>query len=244
MVLADRVAIVTGGATGIGRAIATALVAEGATVILASRDAARGELVARDLGCAFVETDLTSLADIARLVDGVVEQFGRIDVLVNNAATTSGLGPFLEVTPEQFDAVLDVNVRGTFFLTQHVARVMTRLGRGSIVFIGSNVSMMAELDTSHYMASKGALNSLTLALADELGPLGIRVNTIAPGEIQVDRDPEVYLAGPGRERLSRVPLRRAGTPEDVAALVVFLASDASAYISGTVIPVDGGQLAT
>ena len=130
------------------------------------------------------------------------------------------------------------------FLTQHVARVMIGSGRGSIVNIGSNISLMAELDTSHYMARKGALNSLTLALANELGPFGVRVNTIAPGEIQVDRDPDVYLAGPGRERISRVPLRRAGTPPDVAALAVFLASDASDYFSRTVIPVDGGQLAT
>ena len=244
MVLADKVAIVTGGATGIGRAIATALVAEGATVVLAARDAGRGELAAQELGCTFMQTDLTLLADIARLVDGVVERFGRIDVLVNNAATTSELGPFLEVTPDQFDAVLNMNLRGTFFLTQHVARVMIGTGRGSIVNIGSNISLMAELDTSHYMASKGALNSLTLALANELGPFGVRVNTIAPGEIQVDRDPDVYLAGPGRERISRVPLRRPGTPPDVAALAVFLASDASDYISGTVIPVDGGQLAT
>lgn len=244
MVLVDRVAIVTGGATGIGRAIATALIAAGATVVLASRDAQRGDRVAGELGCTFMQTDLTDLADIARLVNGVVERFGGIDVLVNNAATTSDVGPFLDVTPDQFDAVLDVNLRGTFFLTQHVARVMTGRGRGSIVNIGSNISLMAELDTSHYMASKGALNSLTLALATELGPSGIRVNTIAPGEIQVDRDPEVYLAGPGRERLSRVPLRRAGAPQDVAALSVFLASDASDYISGTVIPVDGGQLAT
>jgi NAD(P)-dependent dehydrogenase (short-subunit alcohol dehydrogenase family) len=244
MSLHDRVAIVSGGATGIGSAISRALVAEGAAVVIASRDADRGSAVARDLGCTFVRTDLRSLDEVTRLVELVDGRFGRIDVLVNNAATTVEMGPFLTVTAEAFDAVVDVNLRGTFFLTQHVARVMVSRGRGSIINIGSNISMMAELDSSQYTASKGALNSLTLALANELGPHGVRVNTIAPGEIQVGRDPDVYLAGPGRERLSRVPLRRAGTPQDVSALAVFLASDSSNYISGTIIPVDGGQLAT
>jgi NAD(P)-dependent dehydrogenase (short-subunit alcohol dehydrogenase family) len=121
---------------------------------------------------------------------------------------------------------------------------MIAQGGGSIVNIGSNISLMAERDTSHYMASKGAINSLTIALADDLGPFGIRVNTIAPGEIQVGRDPAVYLDGPGRERIGRVPLRRPGTPAEIGALAVFLASDESAYISGTIIPVDGGQLIT
>ena len=244
MRLADRVAIVTGGATGIGAGIATALIAAGATVVLAARDADRGAAAARALGCTFVRADITSGDDIEDLVSGVLEKFGRIDILVNNAATTTGLGPFLEVTEAGFDAVFDVNVRGTFFLTQRVARAMIAQGRGSIVNIGSNISLMAERDTSHYMASKGAINSLTIALADDLGPFGIRVNTIAPGEIQVGRDPTVYLDGPGRERIGRVPLRRPGTPGEIGDLAVFLASDESAYISGTVIPVDGGQLAT
>lgn len=242
--LDGRVAIVTGGATGIGNGIAAALIAAGATVVLAARDAARGEEAARTLGCSFERTDITSADDIERLVTAVVGRLGRIDVLVNNAATTWGFGPFLEVTGAGFDSVFDVNVRGTFFVTQRVAREMIARGAGSIVNIGSNISMMAERDTSHYMASKGALNSLTFALADELGPHGIRVNTIAPGEIQVGRDPAVYLAGAGRARIDRVPLRRPGTPAEIGDLAVFLASDASGYITGTVIPVDGGQLAT
>ena len=242
--LAGKVAIVTGGATGIGAGIAAAFVAAGARVVLAARDAERGVLAAREMGCEFVATDITSAEDRERLVAEVVTRFGRVDALINNAATTTGMDPFLEVTEAQFDSMFDVNVRGTFFLTQRVARAMIDTGGGSIVNIGSNISLMFEADSSHYMASKGALNSLTYALASELGPHGIRVNTIAPGEVQVERDPEVYRSGPGRERIARVPLRRPGTPAEIAQLAVFLASDASAYISGTIIPIDGGQLAT
>jgi NAD(P)-dependent dehydrogenase (short-subunit alcohol dehydrogenase family) len=242
--LAGKVAIVTGGATGIGAGIAAAFVAAGAQVVLAARDVDRGTLAARELGCAFVPTDITSAEDVERLVAEVMTRFGRVDALINNAATTTGMGPFLEVTEAQFDAMFDVNVRGTFFLTQRVARAMIEGGGGSIVNIGSNISLMYEPDSAHYMASKGAINALTVALAGELGPHGIRVNTIAPGEIQVERDPEVYRSGPGRERISRVPLRRPGTPAEIGRLAVFLASDASSYISGTIIPIDGGQLAT
>jgi NAD(P)-dependent dehydrogenase (short-subunit alcohol dehydrogenase family) len=244
MDLTKKVAIITGGATGIGAGIAAAFVDADAQVVLASRDVERGEAAARALGCAFVPTDITSAEDIDRLVEDVLGRFGRLDVLVNNAAMTSGMGPFLEVTANAYDAMLEVNLRGTFFLTQRVARVMIAQGSGSIVNIGSNISLMAEADSAHYSASKGGINSLTFALASELGPHGIRVNTIAPGEIQVDRDPDVYRSGPGKERISRVPLRRPGTPHEVGLLAVFLASDAAAYISGTVIPIDGGQLAT
>ncbi len=244
MELADKVALITGGTAGIGAGIAVAFVEAGAQVVLAARDAARGAAAADRLGCLFLPLDLTSARDRDRVVDEILARFGRLDVLVNNAATTTHMGPFLDVTEEDFDAHLDVNLRGTFFLTQRVVRAMAARGHGSIINIGSNISMMAEADSSAYMASKGALNSLTFALASELGPSGIRVNTIAPGEIQVERDRDVYRSGPGRERIRRVPLRRPGTPHDVAMLAVFLASDASDYISGTVIPIDGGQLAT
>ena len=241
--LAGKVAIVTGGATGIGAGIAAAFVAAGAQVVLAARDAERGVLARAN--SAVSSWRRISPRPGCRAPRGRGrDRFGRVDALVNNAATTTGMGPFLAVTEAQFDAMFDVNVRGTFFLTQRVARAMIDGGGGSIVNIGSNISLMFEADSSHYMASKGALNSLTYALASELGPHGIRVNTIAPGEVQVERDPEVYRSGPGRERIARVPLRRPGTPAEIAQLAVFLASDASAYISGTIIPIDGGQLAT
>jgi NAD(P)-dependent dehydrogenase (short-subunit alcohol dehydrogenase family) len=244
MDLAGKVALITGGASGIGAAIAMAFAEANAKVVIAARDAGRGEAMADRLGCTFIQADLAASPDRQRLVDTIVSRFERIDVLVNNAATTSGMAPFLEVTEEQYDATMNMNLRGTFFLTQLVARSMVERGGGSIVNIGSNISMMFEPDSSHYIASKGGINSLTFALAAELGPHGIRVNTIAPGEVQVERDPVVYQSGPGKERIQRVPLRRPGTPAEVAKLAVFLASDASAYISGTVIPIDGGQLAT
>ena len=221
-----------------------AFVEAGADVVLASRDAERGAKAALDLDCTFLPVDLTSSSDLDRLVAEITARFGRIDTLVNNAAMTSGMGPFLEVTDERYDAMLDVNLRGTFFLTQRVARVMIAQGHGSIVNIGSNISLMYEPDSSHYMASKGGINALTVALAGELGPHGIRVNTIAPGEILVGRQADIYQSGSGLERIMRVPLRRPGTPREVGLLAVFLASAASEYISGTIIPIDGGQLAT
>jgi NAD(P)-dependent dehydrogenase (short-subunit alcohol dehydrogenase family) len=242
--LIDKVAIITGGATGIGAGIATVFAELGASIVLAARDADRGATVAARLGGTFIQADIASSTDIDRLAARTLDHFGRIDVLVNNAATTTGMGPYVDLTEADYDTMLDVNLRGTFFLTQRVARAMIDQRTGSIVMIGSNISLMSEPDASHYMASKGALNSLTYALASELGPHGIRVNTIAPGEIDVERDPDVYVTGPGRERIERVPLRRPGTPRDVALLAAFLASDASAYISGAIIPVDGGQLAT
>jgi NAD(P)-dependent dehydrogenase (short-subunit alcohol dehydrogenase family) len=244
MDLTGKVALITGGASGIGAAIASAFVEAGADVVLAARDVDRGEAMAARLGCTFVPTDIASTSDRARVVEEVLGRFGRLDILVNCAATMSGMAPFLEITEEQYDAILDVNLRGTFFLTQLVARAMVEAGRGSVINIGSNISMMAETDSSHYMASKGGINSFTFALASELGPHGIRINTIAPGEVQVERDPMLYESGPARDRISRVPLRRPGIPAEVGQLAVFLASDASAYISGTVIPIDGGQLAT
>jgi NAD(P)-dependent dehydrogenase (short-subunit alcohol dehydrogenase family) len=244
MELEDKVALITGGASGIGAGIAAAFVEAGADVVLAARGVDRGQATAGRLGCTFIRADIASSSDRSRLVDDVLRQFGRFDVLVNCAATMSGMAPFLEVTEQQYDDILDVNLRGTFFLTQLVARAMVAAGRGSIINIGSNISMMFEPDSSHYMASKGGINSLTFALASELGPHGIRVNTIAPGEIRVERDPDLYESGPARERIMRIPLRRPGVPADVAKLAVFLASDASDYISGTVIPIDGGQLAT
>ena len=244
MDLTGKVALITGGATGIGAGIAAAFVEAGADVVLASRDAERGAKAALDLDCTFLPVDLTSSSDLDRLVAEITARFGRIDTLVNNAAMTSGMGPFLEVTDERYDAMLDVNLRGTFFLTQRVARVMIAQGHGSIVNIGSNISLMYEPDSSHYMASKGGINALTVALAGELGPHGIRVNTIAPGEILVGRQADIYQSGSGLERIMRVPLRRPGTPREVGLLAVFLASAASEYISGTIIPIDGGQLAT
>ncbi len=244
MRLEGKVTIVTGGATGIGAGICEAFVGEGAKVVIASRDRQRGKAAAARLGCEFEATDITVQDDIDRLVEGVISRHGGIDVLVNNAGVTSSHNPFLDVTREQFAEVMSVNLEGAFFVAQAVARAMVARGGGSIINIGSNISMMAEEDTAHYMASKGGINSLTFAMASELGPLGVRVNTIAPGEIQVETATDVYTSPAGRERLTRLPLRRPGSPSDIAALAVFLASDESAYLSGTVIPVDGGQLAT
>jgi len=243
MRLQDRVAIITGGATGIGEGIAGAFVAEGAQVVIASRSADVGRAAADRLGAIYVQTDISRVESSDALVAEVLSRHGRIDVLVNNAGVIGYRNAFLELTEAEYDAVVDVNLRGTFFLSQRVARAMVEQRAGSIIHIGSNISLMAEENAAHYMASKGGINSLTLAMAHELGPYGIRVNTIAPGEILVEAAREFYASEASRQRIERVPLRRIGHPADVAGLAVFLASGESEYLTGAIIPVDGGQLA-
>lgn len=243
MRLRDKVAIVTGGATGIGEGISEAFAADGASVIIASRNADRGEAVARRLGALYVQTDIADVKSVDRLVSEVLSRQGRIDVLVNNAGIIGYRNAFLEVTESEYDTVVNVNLRGTFFMSQRVARVMVKQKAGSIIHISSNISLMAEDDAAHYMASKGGINSLTLAMANELGPYGIRVNAIAPGEILVEAARAFYESDASKQRIGKLPLRRIGMPKDVAGLAVFLASSESDYLTGTIIPVDGGQLA-
>lgn len=243
MRLRDKVAVVTGGATGIGEGITEAFAAEGARVVIASRNAEVGDAVADRVGVAYIQTDISKVASIDDLVSEVVARFGKIDVLVNNAGLIGYRNAFLKATEEEFDMVVDVNLRGTFFMSQRVARVMVEQQSGSIIHISSNISMMAEDDSAHYMASKGGINSLTLAMAKELGPYSLRVNAIAPGEILVEAAREFYESETSKQRIGNLPLRRIGLPRDVAGLAVFLASDESSYLTGTIIPVDGGQLA-
>jgi len=251
--LQDKIAIVTGGGTGIGRGISLGYAREGAVVVIANRTEATGNRVAQEIEsnggrALFVRTDIRSFQDVDNLVQRTVDAFGRIDILVNNAGVATSFAPFLEITPEMYDLVVNTNLRGTFFLTQRVARVMTeqepreRGIRGKILMITSNIADIAQRETAHYSSTKGGLNSLTRVLALELSDYGICVNAIAPGEIYVESARDFFDDPANKPRFDAIPLRRFGYPEDVAGAAIFLASSESDYITGTITVIDGGQL--
>ena len=170
-----------------------------------------------------------------------MEAHGRIDILVNNAGVATAFAPFLDLLPEMYDLVADTNLRGTFFVTQRVARVMAQQRSGKIAIISSNLADIAQPETCHYIATKGGLKSLTKGLALELSPYGICVNAIAPGEIYVESAREFFDDPANKPRFDAIPLRRFGYPRDVAGAAIFLASSESGYITGTTTVIDGGQ---
>jgi NAD(P)-dependent dehydrogenase (short-subunit alcohol dehydrogenase family) len=244
--LQDKIAIVTGGGTGIGRGISLGYAHEGAVVVIANRREETGNRVVQEIEdsggqALFVRTDIRSLEDVNNLVQRTVETFGRIDILVNNAGVATSFAPFLELTPEMVDLVVNTNLRGTFFLTQRVARVMAGQRSGKIVMITSNIADIAQPETAHYSSTKGALNSLTRVLALELSEYNIYVNAIAPGEIYIESAKDFFDDPANKPRFDAVPLRRFGYPEDVAGAAIFLASSESDYITGTITVIDGGQ---
>jgi glucose 1-dehydrogenase len=251
--LEGQIAIVTGGGTGIGRGISLGYAREGAVVVIANRTEETGNRVVKEIErssgrALFVRTDIRSLQDVDNLVQRTVDSFGRIDILVNNAGLATSFAPFLGITPEMYDLVANTNLRGTFFLTQRVARVMAKQEarergiRGKIVMITSNIADIAQRDTAHYSSTKGGLNSLTRVLALELSDCGICVNAIAPGEIYVESAKGFFDDPANKPRFDAIPLKRFGYPKDVAGAAIFLASSESDYITGTITVIDGGQL--
>ncbi len=247
--LDGHVALVTGAARGLGRAIALALADAGADVALGLRRSGTADDLVREIEsmgrqALAVELDVTDLTQIGPAVDAVVERFGRLDILVNNA----GLGPSNlaeEVTEADFDLTMDVNVKGLFFTSQAVGRVMIRQGSGRIVNLSSQAGFIALPSEAIYCASKAAVAHLTKCLAVEWGSHGITVNAVAPTFIRTDGTAEA-LADPEfeadvRERIAA--LHRIGEPMDVAGAVVFLASPAASLITGATLMVDGGWTA-
>ena len=243
MTLAGRVAIVTGGTRGIGRAIAKALAAAGASVALTGRDAERVAEAAREIEAAGAPAlglvaELGRGEDVQRLVSDTHEHFGRIDLLVNNAGVTRD-GLLIRMKDADWDEVFAVNLRAAFQATRAVARVMARQRTGRIVNITSTAGVMGTPGQANYSAAKAGLIGLTKSAARELAHWGILVNAVAPGLIETDMT--AALPAEMRETyLGQVPLRRIGTPEEVAEVVRFLASDGAAYITGQVIHVNGG----
>ncbi|MHB1133921.1 MAG: SDR family NAD(P)-dependent oxidoreductase [Chloroflexota bacterium] len=246
MRLEDKVVLVTGGARGIGRAIALGLAAEGADVAISyvrHPEAATGVVAAvEELGRQglAVRADSAEKADVDNLVAEVIATFGRIDVLVNNAGVTT-FAPFLEVTPEEFERVHAINTRGYFLVGQAVARQMVQQGGGRIINIVSEAQQKPLPGLSHYCASKAGAWMLSRCMALELAPHKINVNIVAPGPTVTDMN-RARLAQPGEleKRLARIPWGRMGQPEDMIGAVAYLASDAAENVTGASISVDGG----
>lgn len=244
MLLKDKVAIITGGSRGIGYATAEAFLKEGAAVVLCgSRQETADQAVAK-LKEAFPEAavegiwpKLSDYNEVKSAVDQVVQEYGHIDILVNNAGMSEST-PFSSYTEETFDKVMDLNVKSVYNCTKAVSEHMTGQGSGVILNTSSMVSIYGQPAGMAYPTSKFAVNGITLSLARELGPKGIRVNAVAPGITYTD-----MMKAVPREviepMVAQIPLRRIGQPEDIANAFVFLASEKASYITGVVLSVDG-----
>jgi NAD(P)-dependent dehydrogenase (short-subunit alcohol dehydrogenase family) len=248
--LSGKTAIVTGGGSGIGRQMASALAELGANVVICARKLERCEQVAAELAQLGARTlalhcDLRQPGDARAVVDRTVEELGRVDVLVNDAGT-SWAAPAEETPLHGWQKVLDVNLTGLFLMSQAAARPMIAQGAGSIVNIASVAALHGSppgmMDAVAYSASKGGVISLTRDLAWKWAPYGIRVNAIAPGWFPSDMS-KLVLDRFGDEFLARIPLGRFGGPDDLKGAVAFLASPAGAYVTGHTLVVDGGQSA-
>ena len=240
-----RVALVTGAARGIGQAIAKKLAAEGCDVALCDLKAewlteTVGLIEAAGRKAKCFEADVSNAAMVDTVVSGVVEAFGKIDILVNNAGITKDT-LMIRMSEQDWDAVLSVNLKGTFLFTKAVARPMMKQRSGNIVNVASIIGLIGNAGQCNYAASKAGVIALTKSAAKELAARNIRVNAVAPGFIQT-RMTDVLPEDVRKKMLDLIPLSRFGQPEDVANVVLFLASDAASYMTGQVLPVCGGMV--
>ena len=240
---AGRTDLVTGAAQGIGAACARRFAREGAHVVLADLDDTRGQVLAEALGGSYRHCDVGDKTEVDALVAAVLAAHGRIDVLVNNAGIFRS-ADFLDVSEADFDAVLRVNLKGSFLVGQAVARVMAAAGRGAIVNMSSVNGTLAIPTIASYNVSKGGINQLTRVMALALADKGVRVNAVAPGTIATELAARAVLTSDdARARiLSRTPMKRLGEPAEVADVVAWLASDAASYVTGEIVTVDGGRM--
>ncbi|EPB8145122.1 3-oxoacyl-[acyl-carrier-protein] reductase [Clostridium perfringens] len=244
--LKDKVAIVTGGTRGIGRAIALKLADHGANIVINYRNSdkeakeLKAILEGKGVKVLTVKCDISNFEDSKNLMDKCKEVFGKIDILVNNAGITKDT-LIMRMKEEDFDNVIDVNLKGTFNCAKHASAIMLKQRFGKIINMTSVVGIAGNAGQVNYAASKAGVIGLTKSLAKELGSRGITVNAVAPGFINTDMT--ASLSEKVKEEASKnIPLKRLGDPEDVANLVGFLASDAANYITGQVINVDGGMV--
>lgn len=249
MQLQGKVALITGAGAGIGEATARLFANEGAQVVVADRDGARAESVAAGIGpqALAATCDVSRADEVARMVAGAVARFGRIDILVNNAGY--GIrGSVTTTAEEDWDALMDVNLKGVYLCSRAVIPVMEAQGGGAIVNTASNAALVGLADRAAYVASKGAVASLTRAMALDHVKAGIRVNAIAPGTtwssyfdvmLASHPDPEGFVGALN----ARAPMHRTARPVEIARAILFLASDAASYATGSVMVVDGGMTA-
>ena len=246
MRLEGKAALVTGGARGIGRAIALALAREGADVAVCDIDLDGAKEVARQISALgrralALKADISKREETKRMVEEIVARFGKIDILVNNAGIIRR-GTFEEHTEEDWDRVIAVNLKGTFNCTKEVVPLMKERRYGKIINISSVAGKIGDIASApSYGASKGAINTFTKSLARELAPYGINVNAVAPHAIETEMSAE-WSEEKRRQIVSQIPLGRLGKPEEVAEAVVFLASDGVAFITGEILDVNGGYL--
>ncbi len=244
----DKVVLVTGGATGIGRATALAFARRGAQLVLAGRRQDEGEQAVAALAeigasACFIQTDVTQAAELARLHDGIVAAFGRLDVAFNNAGYQEPRAALAEQDAALYDCVFDTNVRSVYLSLQLQLRIMTKQGGGAIV-VNTSVSGLRNPNPglALYSASKAALVSLTRSAAMEYAEQGVRINAVAPGRVVTDMMLASKIMDMGAVAAG-LPLRRMGQPEEVAEAVVWLASDAASFVVGHVLCTDGGFMA-
>ena len=243
MKLTGKVALVTGAAQGIGRAIALLLARNGADIVVSDINLEKAEETAKEIRAIgpkamAVKVDVSNLGDVERMVEGILEKLAKIDILVNNAGITRDK-LVLRMTEEDWDAVLNVNLKGTFNCTKAVIRHMAKQRSGKIVNIASVVGEMGNAGQANYSASKAGVIGLTKTIAREYAQRGINVNAIAPGYIETPMTEA--LPEKAKEELKKlIPMERLGKPEDVAEAVLFLVSEESSYITGQVLNVNGG----
>ena len=249
--LKGKVALITGGSRGIGKATALGFARAGADVAIASRKLPDLELVAdeiRGLGrkALPVAVHVARLEEIKSLVQTVNKEFGRIDILVNNAGTSPALSPMLDLEERLWDSIMNLNLKGVIFLSQAVARIMKEHDGGTIINVASIAGFRHEPNVGVYSISKSAIVMATKIMGEEWAKYNIRVNAIAPGHIHTRLGDSIFEAVPEykKEFLDRVPMRRIGDPDEIVGAMIYLASDASSYVTGTTIVVDGGTLTT
>ncbi len=246
----DRVIAITGGTSGIGRAAAFSFAKEGAKVSVCGRDLKKGAETSNDIkkaggDCLFIQCDVSKIDDVANFISKTVDHFGRLDYAFNNAGVSSSRKTILERTEKEWDYSIDINLKGLWLCMKFEIEYMIKNGGGSIINTSSGWGISVTNLVEDYCAGKHGAIGLTKALALDFAKYKIRINAICPGLIKTPINEERYFSGPDSEKIIKkmIPLQREGSTEEVAQVVMFLCSEASSYITGCIIPIDGGALA-